>query len=395
MKAIAFLFFSGMLYWTNHLLFPASIIREEQKWDDAGLSKIIVWDTTTLKRVAPPDSAAFYPRMLQLKNGNLLVVYTANGNVAVVRSTDGGQNWSSPRVIAARKNGVNMDTPDLLQLQNGTLLVCYATRPQAGMQGNPDTTKRYEIRIQKSSDEGNTWQNEKILYQAGASFKDGCWEPDAIELPSGEIQLFFSDEAIYTRSDEQNISVLRSFDNGVNWPATPQIISFRNGSRDGMPVPIWLKKDKKVVVAIEDQGHKNFKPYTIHSSANGEWQKITGGEDKERTYALHYPVADSIYAGAPYLRQLSTGETILSYQSTEGRIKNRDNNAIMRVAIGDNEAKNFDSVTTPFQVPEGCHALWNSLCILKGDTIVAVTSTNGYSKKRSEIWIVKGVIQKQ
>ena len=44
-------------------------------------------------------------------------------------------------------------------------------------------------------------------------FKDGCWEPAMLQLPVGEIQLFFSDEGIYTKTDEQNISMLRSFDN--------------------------------------------------------------------------------------------------------------------------------------------------------------------------------------
>ncbi len=354
----------------------------------------IIWDEATLKRIAPPDSAAFYPRMIQLMNGSLLVVYATNGNVVDMRSTDGGQNWTSPELIAARRDKVNMDTPDLLQLKDGSVIICYSSRPQGALRGNPDSSKKFDVRIQKSTDNAISWREEKILYEAGSSFKDGCWEPSMLQLPSGEIQLFFSDEGIYTTSNEQNISMLRSYDNGSNWSAKPRIISFRKGSRDGMPVPIWVKKEKKIVITIEDPGNKNFKPYTIRSSTNGQWQKIIEGNDKERMYALTIPIADSIYAGAPYLRQLSTGETILSYQSTEGRQTNKDNNAIMRVAIGDHEAKKFDHVSTPFTMPEGYHALWNSLCVLKADTIVALTSTNGYSRDRSEIWMIKGVVKK-
>ncbi len=356
---------------------------------------VIQWDSNTLTRISPKDSSGFYPRMIGLKNTLLLTAYSSRGNIVIAKSADAGKTWASPKIIAAMRDAVNMDTPELLQLQNGVILLCYATRPQAALRGRPDSTKRFEIRVQQSSDNGDTWNDEKILYTAGASFNDGCWEPSAVQLPSGELQLFFANEAIYTTSNEQNISMLRSADNGSTWTTTPQIVSFRTGSRDGMPVPIWLNKEAKIVVAIEDPGHKNFKPYLLQSGKNGQWEGAIGGDSKSRWPALKNPLADSIYAGAPYLRQLSTGETILSYQSTEGRTINRDNNAVMRVAIGDDEAKGFGNVTTPFAIPEAYHALWNGLCVLKDDTIIAVTSTNGYSGgKRSEIWMIKGRLGK-
>lgn len=354
----------------------------------------IVWQQATLQRIAPPDSAAFYPRMIQLRSGILLAAYATNGHVVCIQSRDGGISWSAPALVAARRDNVNMDTPDLLQLKDGSILICYGTRPQRAGQNDPDIAHRYEVRIQKSADGGLSWTGEKTLYEAGTSFKDGCWEPALLQLPFEEVQLFFSDEGIYTTSDEQNISLLRSADNGGAWSAAPEIISFRKGSRDGMPVPLWLKKENRVVVAIEDPGHRNFKPYTIRSAAGGSWPKTISGDDADRAYALASPIHDSIYAGAPYLRQLSTGETVLSYQSTEGRARNRDNDAIMRVALGDPQACSFKGVTTPFNVPEGYHALWNSLCILKGDTIAALTSTNGYSGGRSEIWMIKGTVRR-
>ena len=272
---------------------------------------------------------------------------------------------------------------------------CFATRPQAALRLQPDSTKHFEIRVQQSHNGGETWSSEKILYKAGSSFEDGCWEPSAVQLPSGEIQLFFSDEAIYTQSNEQNISMLRSSDNGATWTQAPQIISFRIGSRDGMPVPLWLKEEKRLLVAIEDPGRKNFKPYVLRSDKGGEWKGVLGGNDANRWYALQNPLADSVYAGAPCLRQLITGQTILSYQSTEGRKVNRDNNAVMRVAVGDNFGKKIANTTTPFAVAEGYHALWNGLCVLKDDTVIAVTSTNGFSKERSEIWMIKGHLAKE
>ncbi|MDB5246475.1 MAG: hypothetical protein JWQ40_869 [Segetibacter sp.] len=373
---------------------PTLVAGNGQEQERAGSSKRsskqIVWDTTSLKRIAPPDSSAFYPRMIQLKNGLLLAVYATNGNIVAVKSTDDGHNWTPPMLVAAQRSGVNMDTPDLLQLKDGTVIVCYATRPQAALRGKPDTAQKFEVRVQSSTNNGLSFGDEKILYKAGSSFRDGCWEPSLLQLPSGEIQLFFANEAIYTSSSEQNISMLQSVDNRRTWSSNPQIVSFRKGSRDGMPVPLWLKKERKIVVAIEDPGHENFKPFTIRSSPKGKWKSAVDGEDENRTYALANHITDSIYAGAPYLRQLSTGETILSYQSTEGRTRNRDNNAVMRVAIGDKHAAKFGHVSTPFNIPETYHALWNSICVLKDDTIVALTSTNGYSGAKSEIWMIMG-----
>ncbi|HVF95932.1 MAG TPA: exo-alpha-sialidase [Flavisolibacter sp.] len=354
----------------------------------------IGWDSSTLVRISPPNSSGSYPRMIQLKNGLLLTAYASRGNIVIAKSSDEGRTWSLPKTIAAMRDAVNMDTPELLQLQNGNLLLCYATRPQAALRGHPDTAQKFEIRVQESRDGGDSWQNEKILYKAGASFNDGCWEPAAVQIPSGEIQVFFANEAIYTVSNEQNISMLRSADNGATWSAEPQIISFRKNSRDGMPVPLWLKKEKKIIVAIEDPGDKNFKPFILQSAQNGQWKKLIDGDDTNRWKALKRPLADTVYAGAPYLRQLPTGETILSYQSTEDRVKNRDHNAVMRVAVGDEQAKDFDDITTPFIIPEGYGALWSSLCLLKGASVIAVTSTNGYSKGRSEIWMIRGALKR-
>ena len=352
------------------------------------------WDEATLSRISVPDSAAFYPRMLQLKNGVLLAVYASNGTITAVKSMDGGSSWTTPVAIADKAPGVNRDTPELLQLQDGTLLLCYASRPQGAMRGQPEEGKRFDIRIKRSRDNGATWGFEKVLYEAGASAKEGCWEPAAVQLQSGEIQLFFANEGIYKKTDEQNISMLRSFDNGTTWDAEPQIIAFRSGSRDGMPVPVWLHESKTVAVAIEDPGMQHFKPYIIRSAESGRWAGIADGNSPARSYALKDKLEDSIYAGAPYLRQLSTGETILSYQSCEGRKRNKDHNAVMIVAIGDSACKNFGRKTIPFSVPEGRHALWNSLCVLKGDTLIAVTSTNAFSGKGSEVWMIKGLVSR-
>ncbi|MDQ2719472.1 MAG: glycoside hydrolase [Bacteroidota bacterium] len=346
----------------------------------------ITCDTNSLR----PVGFGGYARMIELKNGMLVTVYAAsNGNTEIVRSNYKGDHWSEPVVVAARENGIRMDAPDILLLNNGSLLVCYNPRP-AGH--NTDISKHFAIRIAKSYDDGLTWQDDQSLYVAGYQFKNGCWEPAALQLPSGEIQLFFSDEGPYTNSDEQNISLLRSFDNGKTWTKKPEIVSFRKGSRDGMPVPVYLPATKEILFSIEDNGFVNFKPYIIRSPLKENWHETIMAGSPHREYALNDSLEERVYAGAPYLTALSNGNTLLSYQSTEFRIGKRDvHNAEIVVAIGDDEGRNFTNTTVPFKMPTNKTALWNSITVLKDNTVVALTSTDAYNGKH-EVWMIKGKV---
>ncbi|TCD01139.1 family 43 glycosylhydrolase [Pedobacter psychroterrae] len=351
---------------------------------DAG--KRIVWDQSTLTKVSSVKANhryTSYPRIIQLYDQSLLGIYEADGGVVTVKSRDLGGTWSEPITVALRDSGVNMAVPDVLELKDHTLLAFYNPRPSKNATG-----KRFGIRVKKSADGGITWKDEQLLYEAGYKFENGCWEPSAMQLPSGEIQVFFANEAEYTQSNEQNISLLRSKDNGLSWTKKPETVSFRKGSRDGMPVPLFLDKRKEMVFAIEDNGFGNFKPYLIRNTIKENWASPADASSENRTYALSEKIADSIYAGSPYLRQLGTGETILSYQGTEGRT-NKMQFADMKVVVGDGQARNFGGKTTPFIIPANKSCLWNSLTVLGDNTIIAVTATNAYAD-RSEIWMIKG-----
>ncbi len=345
----------------------------------------IVWDASTLKKVsAPGPRYCGYSRLTQLYDQSLLAVYEADENTVCVKSTDLGTTWSTPITIAPYSEGVAMAVPDILELRDHSILVCYNPRP-----GKTATKKRFGIRTKKSYDGGTTWQDERLLYEADYSFQNGCWEPSAIQLPNGEIQLFFANEGDYLSSDEQNISMLRSADNGLTWTKAREIVSFRSGSRDGMPSPILLQNGNDIVFSIEDNGFGNFKPYTIRCTVANNWTTTVGATSSDRNYALAEPIANTIYAGAPYLRQLKTGQTILSYQGTEGRT-NSINFAEMKVGIGDNQARNFTKKTVPFSIAANKSGLWNSLAVLSDNTIIALTSTNSYSSGNTEIWMIKG-----
>lgn len=352
-------------------------------------AKAIIWDQSSLKKVAPTeeDGGAGYARMIQLSNGELICVYEGKGSVACVKSTDLGKTWSPHVTIAAAVPGVSMSVPEILELKDHSLLVSYNPRPHK-INGNWDSTKHFAICTKKSYDQGKTWTDERLLYQASYQFDDGCWEPAQIQLPSGQVQLFFSDEGIYTHSNEQNISLLRSDDNGLTWTKKPEIASFRPGHRDGMPVPILLKGSNEILFSIEDNAGGQFKPSVIRNSINQNWKIPVGVIDANRTAAIRPKLPDSVYAGAPYLRQLHSGETILSYQSTLNRI-NKWDLSCMQVAIGDPKGENFINTSIPFNIPLDKQSLWNSLCILNDDTIIALTSTNAFDNS-SGVWMIKG-----
>lgn len=159
----------------------------------------------------------------------------------------------------------------------------------------------------------------------------------------------FSNERIYEHSDEQNISLLRSQNNGITWSKEPEVASFRKGSRDGMPAPLYLRDKDQIIFSIEDNGSNNqFKPYIIRSSVSENWSQTVSGSSDYRDYALKEKLEEAEYAGAPYLAQLQTGETLLSYQGTDERNGNALNNADMKVAIGNNDARSFNRISTPF-----------------------------------------------
>lgn len=350
----------------------------------------IVWDQESRRKLSSSEERGYkgYARMIVLKNGTWFCVYESAGNIVSTKSKDAGASWSKPIRIASKEGGVNKCVPELLQLASGSLLVLYNARPSQDSVG-----QHFAIKIKRSDDDGCSWEKEQVLYKAGMAFQNGCWEPAAIQLPNGTLQLFFANEGVYPESDEQNISMLESFDEGLTWTKEPKIISFRGNSRDGMPVPLLLKDQKEIVLAIEDNGFGNFKPVIIRSLLEDHWNHPVLADSKDREFALKQSLDDTIYAGAPYLRQLKSGETILSYQGTEGR-KNDMHFAEMKVVIGDSLARSFDHKSVPFQIPEDRCALWNSLMITADDTIVALTSTNAYSEGEMEVWMVKGRLKR-
>ncbi len=329
----------------------------------------VSWDPSTLTLIQP---GAVYGRMVRLQNSEILCAFELGGRVYVRRSADEGRTWSDAEPAASYSFGIAAN-PELLVLANGSVLLSYNERPSDGI--HP-----YTIKVASSPDNGKNWAGYKTVFVAGTSSETGCWEPAQIQLPSGEIDLYFSNEQPYPNTTEQQISVSRSFDNGASWSsATP--VSFRPGHRDGMAIPLSLNDGSGIVLAIEDNGLAGmFKPAIVSPASATRWA------------ALETELPANIYAGAPYLRQFPSGETVLSVQSAHDRSSPGTLDfSQMVVYLGDSTAHGFTNSSVPFEVPSGASGLWNSLFIRNASTVTAVSTTtlNGVYG----LWSIDGHLQ--
>jgi len=304
-----------------------------------------------------------------LPDESILCVYERAAKMHTRRSRDEGRTWEEERTVAEFAFGTAANH-ELLVLANGWILIAYNERPNDGV--HP-----FAIRVITSRDGGGTWSEPRLAYEGGVTPSVGCWEPAMIQIPWGEMHLFFANEKPCPDTNEQEITMLRSLDNGENWNP-PERISFRSRFRDGMPVPLVLAFDKGIAVAIEDNGLSDvFKPVIIHTPLDDNWQSgFVDGESARRWSALDPPLTPAVYSGAPYLRQFPSGETVLSIQSGEGRPRgNTLDFSRMAVYIGDSDARNFTNRSFPFKVPDDASGLWNSLFIKNAATVTAISHT--------------------
>jgi len=335
----------------------------------------IFWDTSTRTTVF---TGGGYARIIELQDGRLMAT-CESGGIKVAFSRDKGASWSSATMIASNPAGISESVPDLIQLSDGTIIVAYNPRPTAPY----STERKFGIRCKRSTDNGRTWSDEIFVNDAQHTFGDGCWEPSMLQLPSGEVQLYFADEGPYTMNNDQQISMCRSNDGGLTW-STAQKICYRQGYRDGMPVPVLLPTlgegsgaGPEIVVIIEDNGwgYGDFFPTTVRTTLEQNWADgyWVSGDDANRDKTLNLSYCPTATGGAPYLRVLPWGETVMSYQSAYAH----DGKLQMRVAVGNEEARDFKAMSVPFSIGANEQGLWNSLCVIDTGIVVAVSGIAG------------------
>ena len=334
----------------------------------------IEWHADTLQRVTPGT----YGRLARLSEHALILSYEAAGKSFVRRSEDGGRSWGNA-IEAARSSFGLAANPQPLVLDDGTVWLLWNERPRDGV--HP-----FAIRLTTSADFGRTWTaRDEPLYTAGVEAKKGCWEPAAVQLANGDVHVFFANEGPYTKSDEQDITRLVTRDHGRTW-SPPESVSFRPHFRDGMPVPIVLADSASVALAIEDNGLQpggQMKPAIVRLSP--ATTSPVSPPSTQRWGALAEPLANPVYAGAPYLIRLPNGATLLSLQSKENSLAEQ-----MVVYLGDANARVFAHPTRPFPSDIGQPCLWNSLFVKDAKTVIAIGNTTIDGKHG--VWTIEGTV---
>lgn len=329
----------------------------------------IYWDLSSQKVLFPSGN---YARIIQLKDSRIMAAAESGGGISVCYSENNGMTWSAPELIARSASQIPNCVPDLIQLADGTIVVGYNPRPSSPYSDD----RKFGIRLVRSTDNGRTWSDPVFVYDAHSTFADGCWEPSFLELPSGELQCYFANERNFTSSNEQEISMCRSFDKGQTWSEATRIC-YRAGSRDGMPSAI-ITDNGEIVVIVEDNGWPGFSGFratTVRCPLGENWSSwVNAGSD--RRDMIFANASDKGYkSAAPYLRKLKTGETIASWQGDHwDRKGNPEDRYDMFVAVGDADARNFRGVSQPFGVDMTQHSLWNSVSVVDDGTVFALAS---------------------
>ena len=355
------------------------------------ISHKIVWDDPSEARKISQDGYyAEYGRVCRLGDSDTLLLVHHGGpdigdwvNISLRKSFDNGVTWTEQEILMDindyRSEYWRFCCPEILELGNGWILIAYTAN------GKPETNENCHVHILTSKDRGKTWEG-PLLVNTGRS-----WEPFMIQLPHGELELFYSSEARWWPGDnlKQEIHSIRSTNNGQNW-SYHQTVAYYPEKRDGMPVAVILQGNRGVVFSIETVLH-NHSPYIIKRDLAGDWDLpdpiLNDGDSR-----WHIPGFRNEFGGGPYLVQLPTGETVLSAHVHRGGDWHQN---YMQVMIGDNTARNFQDLTVPWGIPPSNQGdILSSLFIKDEETIVIITSRNTEGGYSAVYWLEGKIVPK-
>ena len=348
----------------------------------------VYWDASTRRTPLPAWSA--YGRLIELNDGRLVMMGATNGGIHAVFSSDFGDTWTSPRLVVTNPKGYGLANPDFYQMSDGTFLLGVNPRPNT-----PYSEDRpFTIEVYRSMDNGTTWSDPIRIFAAKHTGGDGCWEPAFLELPSGELQCYFSVELI--NSGDQEIMMSRSFDKGLTWSEAIRV-SYRSGHRDGMATPI-LTDNNEIVYTIEDNGqpgYNGFRATSIRTTLENNWSDgwVNGSSSRRAKCLINADDLKYISAG-PYLRKLPNGETIISWMGEKEGIVGKGIDYFKHfVAVGDADARNFRCTNTSFYVPDDGRANWGSINLDNHGHVYAVAETyNGGQTQGNSV--IRGTVRK-
>lgn len=309
-----------------------------------------------------------YPRIKKMKNGDYILFYhngSANNNIGrrcvYALSKDmktwinKGEIFNSYDIIDSKgnKNIHCYANCDGLVLSNGDILAVASCRANSGYRDLPEDAG---IELRRSTDNGVTWSEPVKIYQ-GVN-----WEPFLLELPTGELHCYFTDSSrtgLEGHGTDTGTAMVVSTDGGKTWKpdfsSSPYYVLRMRWEKNGivgynhqMPSVVRLNDNKGLAAAVET----NNSGYHISLcySDKDKWEYLAADQEG--------PVDSNncVFSGmGPYLGQLPSGETVLSYESSSK----------YTLKIGDATARNFGSAYQPFS-----GGYWGSFCIIDSHTLV-------------------------
>lgn len=260
----------------------------------------------------------WYPRVKALPSGQFIMFYIGGEVSSRLFSSisDDLLTWRGRKTIinpkAVTVNGAkdyerycNMEA---VVLRNKTLLGVFAFRANNGYKSGQGCG----LMAMRSHDDGKTWTRPNVIYNGP------CWEPYALELPDGRVQVYFTDATPWTRNS--GTSMIESSDGGVNFSPKKRVSRvfkyYDQGEKiytDQMPVFRVLNDGKTLFGIVEDRleldGPGTQSSYWISAIYNDglEWKDL--GENSEGPARRQTQVLRS---NAGYVVTLPSGEVLIS-----------------------------------------------------------------------------------
>ncbi|MCL1932446.1 MAG: T9SS type A sorting domain-containing protein [Candidatus Azobacteroides sp.] len=351
--------------------------------------------------------APVYSRIKKLPNGKYIMFWQINdvGSNILYSTGLNLKDWETPKQIFIPIEGITVNVQgqpvtdkrtynngDALALRNGDLMAVAAFRANSNLYNTNDGDG---IAMRISKDNGQTWGEEKVI------FRGRNWEPQILQLQSGEIHVYFTHASTNDQIQFDNgiinpalirssgTALLRSTDNGETWishlpenefygyvisqtyTGTESVAIPSGGTlninryTDQMPCAVELNNSGAIALALEDQRPDYSSAMDISvAHSDDDWahnfspNSIVGIENVEQGPADKEVICQG---SAPYLKQFPSGETVLSYN-----IGN-----VYSLRLGDSQARNFGQMYQPFKY----QGYWGALELDGSHTVIGTVTT--------------------
>ncbi len=319
-----------------------------------------------------------YPRLVKCDDGTWIMTChygdggaSAGNEVFIMKSQD-LVNWSEATYLFQCTGGKPFYAgAHLLKLSDGRIMASAAYRKTSG--DYHYNLNDNGIVLKFSSDNGNTWTGDQRI-NVGT-----CWEPMAVELPSGRIQIYYTDcnhiitdvwkgPAAYGGS---GVAMIYSDDKGKTWlplnqnhlHVIRQEMDFKSGYHlytDQMPAVVALNDGNGLAAALESdmglsKGKSDFHISFAYSDNQDSW-----GDASQDGNIPEDRVNMAFTGCAPYLVTFPSGETVLTY-----------NTDYFCMRIGNERARDFGKEQLVFGANSESRGYWGAAAAVSDHILAA------------------------